>query len=152
MGVGIPLPRCGVSGAKAHREQALSSRLALVKNASRHPPLVRQTSSSSSPYKSHRSSRSTKSECRTQSCRANAVVLDLFFLRLPAAFHVCRFPCCYAFPEALSRQDVEYFRGLMSDVDRTVLVTDELYTLDVQFISDDDKYFPFEVRYGARRT
>ena len=62
------------------------------------------------------------------------------------------FPCCCAFPEALSRQDIEYFRGLMSDVDRTVLVTDELFALDVQFISDDDKYFPFEVRYRARRT
>lgn len=33
----------------------------------------------------------------------------------------------------------------MSEVDRTELVTDELYGLDVQFISDDDKYFPFEV-------
>lgn len=33
----------------------------------------------------------------------------------------------------------------MSEVDRTELVTDELYSLDVQFISDDDKYFPFEV-------
>eukprot|EP00904_Undaria_pinnatifida_P010053 jgi/Undpi1/6178/HiC_scaffold_20.g08662.m1 len=47
-------------------------------------------------------------------------------------------------PKALGRQDVEYFRGLMSDVARTDLVTDELYALDVQFISDDDKYFPFE--------
>lgn len=40
----------------------------------------------------------------------------------------------------------------MSDVARTDLVTDELYALDVQFISDDDKYFPFEVRYRAQRT
>lgn len=40
-----------------------------------------------------------------------------------------------------------YFRGLMSEVERTELVTDELYTLDVQFITDDDKYFPFEVSY-----
>lgn len=35
----------------------------------------------------------------------------------------------------------------MSEVDRTELVTDELYGLDVQFISDDDKYFPFEVSF-----
>lgn len=47
--------------------------------------------------------------------------------------------------QELGRHDVEYFRGLMSEVDRMELVTDELYTLDVQFISDDDKYFPFEV-------
>lgn len=47
-------------------------------------------------------------------------------------------------PKVLSRQDVAYFRGLMSEVERTELVTDELYTLDVQFITDDDKYFPFE--------
>lgn len=37
----------------------------------------------------------------------------------------------------------------MSEVERTELVTDELYSLDVQFISDDDKYFPFEVRAGV---
>ncbi|CAM9775895.1 unnamed protein product [Ectocarpus sp. 12 AP-2014] len=47
-------------------------------------------------------------------------------------------------PKALTPQDLEYFAGLMSEVDRTELVTDELYGLDVQFISDDDKYFPFE--------
>eukprot|EP00752_Nemacystus_decipiens_P010379 g9249.t1 len=47
-------------------------------------------------------------------------------------------------PKALTQQDVEYFRGLMAEVERTELVTDELYSLDVQFISDDDKYFPFE--------
>lgn len=41
---------------------------------------------------------------------------------------------------------MEYFGGLMSEVERFELVTDELYSLDVQFISDDDKYFPFEVR------
>ncbi|CAB1102548.1 unnamed protein product [Ectocarpus sp. CCAP 1310/34] len=46
--------------------------------------------------------------------------------------------------QALTPQDLEYFAGLMSEVDRTELVTDELYGLDVQFISDDDKYFPFE--------
>lgn len=34
----------------------------------------------------------------------------------------------------------------MSEVERTELVTDQLYDLDVQFISDDDKYFPFEAR------
>lgn len=64
-------------------------------------------------------------------------------------------PCCapavalffFAFFlwQTLSRQDVDYFRGLMSEVERVELVTDELYSLDVQFISDDDKYFPFEV-------
>ena len=32
------------------------------------------------------------------------------------------------------------------------LVTDELYSLDVQFISDDDKYFPFEVRSPPKTT
>eukprot|EP00903_Cladosiphon_okamuranus_P008442 g8112.t1 len=47
-------------------------------------------------------------------------------------------------PKALSQQDIDYFGGLMSEVERTELVTDELYSLDVQFISDDDKYFPFE--------
>ncbi|CAN0300407.1 unnamed protein product [Pylaiella littoralis] len=47
-------------------------------------------------------------------------------------------------PKVLTQQEIEYFRGLMSDVDRAELVTDELYSLDVQFISDDDKYFPFE--------
>ncbi|CAM9734361.1 unnamed protein product [Ascophyllum nodosum] len=47
-------------------------------------------------------------------------------------------------PKAITREDREYFRGLMSRVDRMELVTDELYSLDVQFISDDDKYFPFE--------
>lgn len=52
-----------------------------------------------------------------------------------------------SFLQVLSRQDVAYFRGLMSEVERTELVTDELYTLDVQFITDDDKYFPFEVGY-----
>ncbi|CAM9396371.1 unnamed protein product [Ectocarpus fasciculatus] len=44
----------------------------------------------------------------------------------------------------LDESYLEYFAGLMSEVDRTELVTDELYGLDVQFISDDDKYFPFE--------
>ena len=39
----------------------------------------------------------------------------------------------------------------MSEVERTELVTDELYSLDVQFISDDDKYFPFEVPADLRR-
>ncbi|CAM9296629.1 unnamed protein product, partial [Hapterophycus canaliculatus] len=44
----------------------------------------------------------------------------------------------------LPKANMDYFRGLMSEVERTELVTDELYALDVQFISDDDKYFPFE--------
>lgn len=47
--------------------------------------------------------------------------------------------------QVLTQQDIDYFGGLMSEVERTELVTDDLYSLDVQFISDDDKYFPFEV-------
>lgn len=70
-----------------------------------------------------------------RSCWCAAVCLSLFYC----------YCYCYA-PQALTQQDMEYFGGLMSEVERFELVTDELYSLDVQFISDDDKYFPFEVR------
>ncbi|CAM9941532.1 unnamed protein product [Scytosiphon promiscuus] len=52
-------------------------------------------------------------------------------------------------PKTLTREDAEYFGRLMSEVKRTELVTDGLYALDVQFISDDDKYFPFEASERA---
>ncbi|CAM9426908.1 unnamed protein product, partial [Choristocarpus tenellus] len=68
---------------------------------------------------------------------------------LPASLRPAAWRAMLGLPKETILEDIEYFRMLTEDVQQTELVTDELFSLDVHFMIDDDKYFPFEVGGGG---
>ncbi|CAM9916426.1 unnamed protein product [Discosporangium mesarthrocarpum] len=63
---------------------------------------------------------------------------------IPASLRPAVWRSILGLPKETTHQDAAYFQGLMKEVQQTELVTDELFSLDVQFMTDNDKYFPFE--------